>query len=305
MLIGSHVSNSGDLMLYNALQEALSYKANCFMVYLGPPQSTMRKPFNLLHSDMMQKGLKEAGIRPSDVIIHAPYIVNLAQPDEEKRMFGVDFIANELKMTGLVGARYMVLHPGAHMKEGIEAGLERIAKSLKEILSRTSGDDTIIAIETMAGKGSECCYEFSQIKKLIDLVGSPLNERLGVCFDTCHVHDAGYDIINDYDGVMKEFDEVVGLDKIKVFHINDSKNERESHKDRHENIGFGCIGFDALMRFINDERFSDIPKILETPYVKDGEENYSPYKYEIEMIRNQTFDSNLINVIIEDNKKNY
>lgn len=298
MLIGSHVSNSGDMMLYNSLQEALSYKANCFMVYLGPPQSTMRKPFNQLHSEEMQKGLKEVGIKNEHVIVHAPYIVNLAQPDMEKRMFGVDFITNELKMTGLVGARYMVLHPGAHMKEGIERGLELIADSLKIILSRTKDDNTIIAIETMAGKGSECCYEFSQIRKLMDLVGTPLNSRLGVCFDTCHVHDAGYDIINNYEGVMKEFDEIIGLDKIKVFHINDSKNERESHKDRHENIGYGKIGFDPLMKFINDERFINIPKILETPYVKNGDDSFPPYKYEIEMIRSGNFNNNLIEDVI-------
>lgn len=298
MKIGSHVSNSGDLMLYNSLQEALSYKANCFMVYLGPPQSTQRKPFNLLHSDLLLQGLKENNINPSDVIVHAPYIVNLAQPDLEKRKFGVDFITSELKMTGLVGARYMVLHPGAHMKEGIDRGLELIADSLKQILNNTSGDDTVIAIETMAGKGTECCYEFSQIRKLIDLVGKPLNERIGVCFDTCHVHDAGYDIINDYEGVLKEFDEIIGLDKIKVFHINDSKNEKGSHKDRHENIGFGLIGFDALMRFINDERFIDKPKILETPYVKDGDDSYPPYKYEIEMIRSGHFDNNIMERII-------
>ena len=297
MKIGSHVSNSGDLMLYNSLQEALSYKANCFMVYLGPPQSTQRKPFNLLHSDLLQKGLLENNISPSDVIVHAPYIVNLAQPDEEKRSFGVSFITNELKMTGLVGARYMVLHPGAHMKEGVDRGLELIADSLKQILKDTT-PNTVIAIETMAGKGSECCFEFSQIRKLIDLVGSPLNERLGVCFDTCHVHDAGYDIINDYEGVMNEFDQTIGLDKIKVFHINDSKNERGSHKDRHENIGFGMIGFDALMRFVYDERFKDIPKILETPYVKDNDDSYPPYKYEIEMIRSGKFDQDLINKIL-------
>ena len=297
MKIGSHVSNSGDLMLFNSLNEALSYKANCFMVYLGPPQSTQRKPFNLLHSDLLQKGLKENNILPSDVIVHAPYIVNLAQPDPEKRAFGVSFITNELKMTGLIGARYMVLHPGAHMKEGVDRGLELIAESLKEILKATSGE-TVIAIETMAGKGSECCFEFSQIRKLIDLVGSPLNERLGVCFDTCHVHDAGYDIINDYEGVLDEFDKTVGLDKIKVFHINDSKNERGSHKDRHENIGFGHIGFNALMRFILDERFKDIPKILETPYVKAGDDSYPPYKYEIEMIRSGKFNENLINEVI-------
>ena len=156
MLIGSHVSNSGDLMLVNSLNEALSYDANCFMVYLGPPQSTQRKPYGLLHSLEMLEGLKKSGMDPANVIVHAPYIVNLAQPDPEKRQFGVDFITNELKMTGLVGARYMVLHPGAHMKEGVEHGLQLIADSLTKILEATKYDDTVIAIETMAGKGSVC-----------------------------------------------------------------------------------------------------------------------------------------------------
>lgn len=302
MKIGSHVSNSGDLMLYNSLQEALKYKANAFMVYLGPPQSTMRKSFNLLHSDLLQKGLKENGINPEDVIVHAPYIVNLAQPDTEKRMFAVDFLTQELTNVGKCGLKYMVVHPGAHMKQGVEKGLELIADSMKRILMNTINDDTYIAIETMAGKGSECCTNFKDIKTLIDLVGAPYNERLCVCFDTCHTNDAGYDIINAYEEVIKEFDQIIGLDKIKVIHLNDSKNERESHKDRHENFGFGKIGFDALMQFVKDPRFEDVPKILETPYIKDGDDSYPPYKYEIEMIRSGVFNPNLIDEILKDNR---
>ena len=295
--IGSHVSNNGDLMLVGSLKEALDYNANCFMVYLGAPQSTIRKDINLYNIDLFKEGLDKFNIKIEDVIIHAPYIVNLAQPDEEKRKYAVDFITQEMKRMKAVGCKYMVLHPGAHMKEGVEAGLKRIAISLKQILANTDGDDTYFALETMAGKGSECCSSFEEIKTLMDLVGEYKN-RLYVCFDTCHTNDAGYDLINDYDGVMKKFDEIIGLDKIKVFHINDSKNERESHKDRHENIGFGTIGFDTLMKFVYDERFKDIPKILETPYVKDGDDSYPPYKYEIEMIRNKKFDSKLIDKII-------
>lgn len=297
MKIGSHVSNNGDLMLLGSVQEAVSYKANCFMVYLGAPQTTLRKDISLYRVKEMQEELKKNNIDINDVIIHAPYIVNLASPDEEKRQFGVDFLTAELKRMKYVGCKYMVVHPGAHMKEGIEIGLERIAKSFCEILKNTDGDDTYIAIETMAGKGSECCTNFSEIKKLMDLCGKYSN-RLVVCFDTCHTHDAGYDFITDYEGVIKEFDSIIGLDKLKVIHLNDSKNEIGSHKDRHENIGFGDIKFDALMKFVYDERFKDVPIILETPYVKDGNDSYPPYKYEIEMIRNNKFDPELIDKII-------
>lgn len=299
MKIGSHVSNSGDLMLAGSLAEALGYGANAFMVYLGPPQSTIRKPFNALNSDLMNEGLKQYGLNVEDVIIHAPYIVNLAQPDEEKRKFAIDFITNEMKAMAKIGAKYMVVHPGAHMKQGVEKGLELIADSFKKILQNTINDNTCIAIETMAGKGSECCFEFWQIGKLIELVGKDFENRLVVCFDTCHTHDSGYDIINDYEGVLQEFDQKVGLDKIKVIHLNDSKNLKGDKKDRHSNFGFGNIGFNTLMKFVNDERFKDVPKILETPYVKvDDKTSYPPYKYEIQMIKNGKFDNDLINKII-------
>ena len=298
MKIGSHVSNSGDLMLAGSLAEALSYGANALMVYLGPPQSTMRKPFNALNSDLLNEGLRQYNLNIEDVIIHAPYIVNLAQPDEEKRKFAIDFITNEMKVMARVGAKYMVVHPGAHMKQGIDKGLELIADSFRKILQNTMNDNTCIAIETMAGKGSECCFEFDQIAKLIELVGKDFENRLVVCFDTCHTHDSGYDLINDYEGVLKDFDQKIGLNKIKVIHLNDSKNERGAKKDRHENFGFGMIGFETLMKFALDERFKDVPKILETPYIKDDKESYPPYKYEIQMIKNNKFDEDLINKII-------
>lgn len=293
--IGCHVSNNGDAMLAGSVREAVNYNANCFMVYLGAPQSTIRKEIQFYNIDLFNELLNRNGINKEDVIIHAPYIVNLAQPDEEKRKYAIDFITSEMRRMAIVGCRYMVLHPGAHMKEGIDLGLTRIADSIKQILNNTKGDDTYIALETMAGKGSECCSKFEEIKKLMDLVDS---DRVVVCFDTCHTNDSGYDLVNNYEGVLKEFDNVIGLDKIKVFHINDSKNPIESHKDRHENIGFGTIGFDTLIKFIYDERFSDIPKILETPYVTSGVDSIPPYKYEIQMIRNKVFDPELINKII-------
>lgn len=295
MKIGSHVSNNGDAMLLNSVNEALSYKANAFMVYLGPPQSTMRKDASRLNIIAMREKLKGNNIDINDVIVHAPYIVNLAQPDPEKRKFAVEFITKELKTMAKVGCKYMVLHPGAHMNNGTENGLRLISDSLKQILENTKDDNTYIAIETMAGKGSECCKTFEEIKTVIELTN---NERVVVCFDTCHTHDGGYDLVNDYEGVLKEFDELIGLDKIKVIHLNDSLNVRGSHKDRHTNIGFGNIGFETLMKFVSDKRFKDVPKILETPYVKKGNESYAPYYYEIEMIKNGVFDKDLINKII-------
>lgn len=296
MKLGSHVSNRGDLMLVGSVEEALSYGANAFMIYLGAPQNSYRKPVKALNIPKMKELLNENKIAIEDVIIHAPYIVNLAQSDDVKRQYAIDFITNEVLLTAEVGAKYLVLHPGAHMNKGIDVGLDLIIASLKEILKRTSHTYVSIALETMAGKGTECGYEFEHLKRIISTIDNP---RLSVCFDTCHTNDAGYDLVNDYEGVIETFDEIIGLDRIAVFHINDSKNIRGARKDRHENIGFGEIGFDTLMKFIYDERFKDIPKILETPYVKSDKKEYAPYKWEIEMIKNKKFDPDLIKKIKE------
>lgn len=296
MKLGCHVGNSGDKMLVGSVVEALSYNANCFMIYLGAPQNTYRKEIERLNIPEMTAIIKENNIKAEDIIVHAPYIVNLAQSDEEKRSFAVEFISKEIIATDKVGARYIVLHPGAHVKMGEEVGLNNIVKSLKEVLENTKDTKVSIALETMAGKGSELCYKFEHIKFFMDEVKS---NRLVVCYDTCHTNDAGYDYINDYEGVLAEFDKLIGLEKIKVIHLNDSKNELGARKDRHENIGFGKIGFDALMQFVRDKRFKDIPKILETPYVKGEKEDYPPYKYEIEMIKSGVFDSDLIEKIVK------
>jgi len=224
----------------------------------------------------------------------------LASPDNEKRQFGIDFIIKEMKTMKQVGAKYMVLHPGAHMKEGVEKGLDRIIDSLNKILEATLNDNTFIALETMAGKGSECCFKFEHITFIMKRINS---DRLVVCFDTCHTHDAGYDLINDYEGVLQEFDSLIGINKIKVIHLNDSLNDKESHKDRHANIGFGKIGFDTLVKIANDQRFVSIPKILETPYVKVSEDlSLAPYKYEIAMIKSGIFNPRLIEEIKEGEK---
>lgn len=298
MKIGSHVSNNGLKMLVGSVEEALSYGENCFMVYLGAPQTTYRKDVEQLNYQKALEIAKQNGINPEDIIVHAPYIVNLGQSDDEKFNFAISFLAKELAMVGKVGLKYMVLHPGAHVGNGENFALDRIADGINEILRLTINDNTVIAIETMAGKGTECGKTFEEIKRIIDLVHD--KTRIGVCLDTCHIFDAGYDIVNSYEDVINEFDSVIGLKYLKVIHLNDSKNQLGSHKDRHENIGFGNIGFNALLKVLNDKRFEQIPKILETPYVSVSKlESYPPYKEEIEMLKKQTFNENLKEEVIK------
>lgn len=298
--IGSHVSNNGTDMLLGSINEALSYNANSMMVYLGAPQNSFRKPLNQLKIEEYQKVLHSNNMNNENVIVHCAYILNLAQPDEEKRQYAIDFVIRELRGTHAIGAKYLVVHPGAHMKNGVMEGCSRIADSLKIILEKTKDIDTVICLETMAGKGTECCSKFEEIKYIMDIVN---NDRIKVCLDTCHIWDSGYDIVNKYEEVIKHFDNVIGIDNLKVLHINDSKNILESHKDRHENIGFGNIGFDTLCKFIFDERFIDKVKILETPYIKVNEKvELPPYKYEIEMLLNKQFNEKLIDEIINNTK---
>lgn len=297
MKIGSHVSNNGIKMLEGSVEEALSYGANALMVYLGAPQNTFRKPFNQMHINEALELCKKNNIDPKDIIVHAPYIVNLAQSDNQKWDYAITFLGNELMGTAMIGAKYMVLHPGAHVGMGSNYGIERIANGINCILSDTINYRSVILLETMAGKGTECGRTFEEIKAIIDRVHN--KNRIGVCLDTCHINDAGYDIVNDYEGVINEFDRIIGLEYLKVIHLNDSKNPVGSHKDRHENIGFGTIGFDTLMKFVNDERFKDIPKILETPYIPYTKDlSFPPYQEEIAMIKSGKFNENLKNEIL-------
>ena len=284
LLIGSHVKFKKDTQILGSLKEALSYGATTFMFYTGAPQNTMRSPLNMEITKEAIELMKENNIDYSKVIVHAPYIINLANnQDEDKFMFSVNFLKEELKRCEELGIKYIVLHPGSHVGLGIDEGIKNIIKGLNMILENTN---VTILLETMAGKGSEIGSNFKEIKKII--TGVKNKNNFGVCMDTCHLSDAGYDVKN-FDTLLNYFDEVVGLNYLHCVHINDSKNERDSHKDRHENIGFGTIGFDALINIIYNNRLKDIPKILETPYV--GE--YAPYRYEIEMIRNKKFDKNL------------
>lgn len=289
MLIGSHVSMSGKKMLLQAAEEAASYNASTFMIYTGAPQNTRRKKIEDLNIENGKAAMKEYGL--SNIVVHAPYIINIANTTKpEVFNLGVEFLQSEIERTEALGAKDIVLHPGAHVGAGEEKGIQKIIEGLNEVL--TNNNDVRIALETMAGKGSECGKTFEEIAQIIDGVNH--NERLSVCFDTCHTNDAGYNVKEDFDGVLNEFDKIVGIDRIKVLHVNDSKNPQGARKDRHENIGFGSIGYDALHYIVNHDAFKEVPKILETPYVGDDKKNKKPpYKYEIEMIKNGTFDPDL------------
>ena len=285
MLLGSHVSMSGKNMLLGASEEADSYGANTFMIYTGAPQNTRRKSIAELNIMNGLFHMKDHGI--SNIVVHAPYIINLGNTTKPETFeLGVNFLQEEIKRTAALEASQIVLHPGAHVGAGVDAGIARIVEGLNEVL--TDEQPVQIALETMAGKGSEIGRTFDELARIID--GVTHNERLSVCLDTCHVHDAGYNIVEDFDGVLNEFDKIVGIDRLKVLHINDSKNVRGAAKDRHENIGFGEIGFDALKYIVHHPQLMHLPKILETPYVgADAKNKKAPYKIEIAMLRDGEF----------------
>ncbi|MDU0421643.1 deoxyribonuclease IV [Staphylococcus haemolyticus] len=295
MLLGSHVSMSGKKMLEGSAEEAHKFGESTFMIYTGAPQNTRRKSIEDLNIEKGHEAMDKYGL--SNLVVHAPYIINIANTTKpEVFQLGVDFLQNEIERTQALGAKDIVLHPGSHVGAGADKGIQQIIKGLNEVL--THDNDVRIALETMAGKGSEVGRTFEEIAQIID--GVTHNDRLSICFDTCHTHDAGYNIKEDFDGVLNEFDKIIGLDRIKVVHVNDSKNEQGAHKDRHENIGFGHIGFDALNYVVHHEVFKDIPKILETPYVGEDKKNKKPpYKFEIEMLKAQQFDSELKDKILQ------
>lgn len=290
--LGSHVSMSGSSMLLGSVEEAISYGATAFMVYTGAPQNTYRKPIKDLNISNAHILMKKHGLSLDNIVVHAPYIINLANPDETNRQFAIDFLTEEIKRSDVIGASQMVLHPGNAVGGDREQAKLWIGEGLNKIISNTKDSQVKIALETMAGKGTEIGITFDEIKELIDLVND--KTRVSVCFDTCHTSDSGYSIRDDFDGVIEEFDKIVGIDKISVLHINDSKNIQGAKKDRHANIGFGEIGFETIIKIIYDERFKDIPKILETPYY----ENKAPYKFEIDMIKNKTFNPNILEDIL-------
>lgn len=295
MLLGSHVSMNGKKMLEGSAEEAHKFGESTFMIYTGAPQNTRRKPIEELNIEKGHEIMKAHGL--SNIVVHAPYIINIANTVKPHVFeLGVEFLQSEIERTQALGAQDIVLHPGSHVGEGTDAGIKKIIEGLNEVL--TNDNNVRIALETMAGKGSEVGRNFEELARIIDGVNH--NDRLSVCFDTCHTHDAGYNVKEDFDSVLNEFDKIIGVDRIKVVHVNDSKNDIGAHKDRHENIGFGYIGFDALNYVVHHDTFKDIPKILETPYVGEDKKNKKPpYKLEIEMLKQQKFDEDLKNKILQ------
>ncbi|MBM7691782.1 deoxyribonuclease-4 [Peribacillus deserti] len=292
--IGSHVSMSGAKMLLAASSEAVSYGANTFMIYTGAPQNTRRKKIEDLNIEEGRMHMEMNGIE--EIVVHAPYIINIANTQNPDTFdLGVRFLRSEIERTEALGAKQIVLHPGAHVGAGTEAGIKKIVEGLNEVL--VPEQQVQIALETMAGKGSECGKNFEELAMIMD--GVHLSDKLSVCFDTCHTHDAGYNIVEDFDGVLEQFDKIIGIDRLKVLHINDSKNERGMKKDRHENIGFGRIGFQALNYIVHHPQLMEVPKILETPFVGEDKKNKkSPYKFEIEMLKNREFNDNLLDIVL-------
>ena len=297
LTIGSHVGFNSKDGLLGSVKEALSYQANTFMFYTGAPQNTIRKEIDEKTTKEAHELMEENNINIQNVICHAPYIINLAnRKDEQKWHFSIDFLKGELKRCDLLGIKYLVLHPGSAVGLPKEEALQNIKDGLNEVLK--DNFNCLILLETMAGKGTECGTNLEEIKYLVDNASYPV----GVCLDTCHLNDSGIDM-SKFDDYLNAFDEKIGLDKVKCIHINDSKNVIGSHKDRHENIGYGTIGFENILNIIYNERLKDVPKILETPYVgetlEDKKRIYPPYLFEIKMIREKKFDENLFNHIHE------
>ena len=287
MIIGSHVSFKKEDQMLGSVKEAISYGANTFMFYTGAPQNTNRIPINDNLTFEAKKLMKENNIDINNVIVHAPYIINPANNKNDD--FNIKFLKEEIKRVEMLGITKLVLHPGSHVGLGKDEGIKNIIKCLNNTL--TNDTKVTICIETMAGKGTELMYDFNDIKYLLNNI--KIKDKVKVCLDTCHVNDAGYDI----KCVIDDFDRIIGLDNLKCIHINDSKNVKASHKDRHENFGLGTIGFDNLINIIYDHRLENIPMILESPYVtkeEDKKRAYPPYKFEIEMIRNKKFNNNLL-----------
>lgn len=292
LLIGSHVSfRSGD-QLVGSVKEAISYGSNTFMFYTGAPQNTKRCEIKEKLTNEALEIMKENGIDIKNVVVHAPYIINLANNEnKEKYNFSISFLKEEIKRVEKFGLEKLVLHPGSYTTQNIDTGINNIINALNEII--TPDQNVKICIETMAGKGTEVCFKLEHVKRILD--GVKHGDKLMVCIDTCHLNDAGYDM-KKFDEFLKEFDNVIGIEKIGCVHVNDSKNPIGAHKDRHENLGYGTIGFDSLINIIYNEKLQNVPKILETPYVcKEGskDRSYAPYKFEIEEIRNKRFNNNL------------
>ncbi|AVN60344.1 deoxyribonuclease IV [Mesoplasma entomophilum] len=284
-ILGSHVgmskTNKHGEYLIGSVNEAISYDANTLMFYTGAPQNSVRTATEKLHIEKFDQILKENNINKDHLVVHAPYIINISNPVNQTTWdFGVDFLKQEIKRCEEIGVKILVLHPGARLKGDYTDALNALVKGLNAVAA--TQNNVVIALETMAGKGTEVGLSLNDFKYVIDNVEQP--DKVAVCLDTCHMHDAGYDF-NDWDSIKKDINNTIGKEKVICFHLNDSKNPLLAHKDRHENIGYGYIGFDNLLKVLWDEEYIDVPKILETPYV----ENKAPYREEIENLLNKKF----------------
>ncbi len=287
LYLGSHVSFSAPKYFVGSVQESLEYGNNCLMLYTGAPQNTARKPLDKLNIEQAHRLLKENNIGLDKIVVHAPYIINLCSEKSETRELAIDFLEQEINRCMQIGASLLVLHPGSRLSQSLDVGLQQVIDGLNFVLNKVD-TNVIICIETMAGKGSEVGINIDEIKHIISNIHK--KENIGVCVDTCHINDAGYEV-SRFDEYLDEFDEKIGLEKIKVIHLNDSKNPLGAHKDRHENIGYGYVGFENLLNVAWNKRLNGIIKILETPYYLSEQNNKKnplpPYKYEIEIIRNK------------------
>ncbi len=292
MIIGSHVGMNGREMFLGSVKEALSYGADTFMVYTGAPQNTRRKPIEELHIEEGLALMKEHGLET--FVVHAPYIINLGNSTNADTFgLAVEFLRVELERTAAMHGATLVLHPGSHVGEGIDAGIAQIVKGLNEVL--TPDTPVTIALETMAGKGSEVGRSFEEMARIYD--GVTHNSKLRLCLDTCHLHDAGYPVRDDFDAVLTAMERYFPVNQVACIHLNDSVNVSGAAKDRHANVGFGEIGFEALVQIANRPEFSRIPLILETPYVpREGSKvrEFAPYRRELQMIRDGVFDPALL-----------
>jgi deoxyribonuclease-4 len=278
LYLGSHVDLVAPDYLVHAVETSIQQGANTMMIYTGAPQNSLRKPTEIMRIQEAHALMKAKGMPLDKVVVHAPYIINLGNTiNSETATMGVTFLIRELARVHAMGFSMLVLHPGAHVGAGSQVALDGINERLNQVF-KEEHSPVKVALETMAGKGSEVGTTFEELAYIIKQSDHP--ERLGVCLDTCHISDAGYDV-HDVDGVLNAFDRIIGLHKLLVIHINDSKNPRGAKKDRHENLGYGTIGFETLQRYVHHPRLQHLPKILETPWIEDK----TPYAIEIKMLK--------------------
>lgn len=285
--LGSHVSMSkANNYLEGSVKDSVSYKANTFMVFTGPPQNAFKPNPNQLDIPKFKELCITSGFELDKIVVHAGYLINMANTIKESTFnYSIDLMVKEVEMAEAIGITNIVLHPGASVGATKEDAISQFVKGLDIVLEKTKNSKVRISLETMSGKGTEICTKFEDFKFIFENLKD--SSRVGVCFDTCHMNDAGYDLVNKYEEVISEFDSLVGLDKLWCIHLNDSKNPLGSKKDRHQNIGYGFIGFETLHKVTHDPRFLDIPIILETPWVNDKKD--APYKEEIEMLYSGEF----------------